>query len=114
MTAERRSSVTTAGDRRAPNRSMMRAMGFQDRDFDKPLVGLASGHSTVTPCNMGLGELAEKADAALRDAGVMPELFGTTGKAFSVPYSLEQGQVGVGIVARWKEPLVVGRRRDVG
>jgi dihydroxy-acid dehydratase len=77
MTTERRSSVTTAGDRRAPNRSMMRAMGFQDGDFDKPLVGLASGHSTVTPCNIGLGELAEKADAALRAAGVMPELFGT-------------------------------------
>ena len=77
MTAERRSAVTTAGDRRAPNRSMLRAMGFQDGDFDKPLVGLASGHSTVTPCNMGLGELADKADAALRAAGVMPELFGT-------------------------------------
>jgi len=77
MTAERRSSVTTAGDRRAPNRSMLRAMGFRDKDFDKPLVGLASGHSTVTPCNMGLGDLAEKADAALREAGVMPELFGT-------------------------------------
>ena len=77
MTTERRSHATTAGDHRAPNRSMLRAMGFQDRDFDKPLVGLASGHSTVTPCNMGLGELAEKADAALREAGVMPELFGT-------------------------------------
>jgi dihydroxy-acid dehydratase len=77
MTAERRSRVTTEGDRRAPNRSMLRAMGFRDEDFDKPLVGLASGHSTVTPCNMGLGALAEKADAALRAAGVMPELFGT-------------------------------------
>ena len=77
MTTGRRSSVTTVGDRRAPNRSMLRAMGFQDEDFDKPLVGLASGHSTVTPCNMGLGALAERADAALRAAGVMPELFGT-------------------------------------
>jgi dihydroxy-acid dehydratase len=77
MTTERRSSVTTVGDRRAPNRSMLRAMGFQDEDFNKPLVGLASGHSTVTPCNMGLGALAERADAALRAAGVMPELFGT-------------------------------------
>ena len=52
-------------------------MGFQDADFDKPLVGLASAHSTVTPCNMSLGPLAERADAALREAGVMPELFGT-------------------------------------
>jgi dihydroxy-acid dehydratase len=77
MSVERRSHVTTAGDHRAPNRSMLRAMGFQDADFDKPLVGLASGHSTVTPCNMGLGALAERADEALRAAGVMPELFGT-------------------------------------
>jgi dihydroxy-acid dehydratase len=77
MSVERRSHVTTAGDHRAPNRSMLRAMGFRDADFDKPLVGLASGHSTVTPCNMGLGALAERADEALRAAGVMPELFGT-------------------------------------
>ncbi len=77
MSTERRSRVTTAGDHRAPNRSMLRAMGFQDADFDKPLVGLASAHSTVTPCNMSLGALAERADAALREAGVMPELFGT-------------------------------------
>jgi dihydroxy-acid dehydratase len=77
MSVERRSHVTTAGDHRAPNRSMLRAMGFQDADFNKPLVGLASGHSTVTPCNMGLGALAERADEALRAAGVMPELFGT-------------------------------------
>jgi dihydroxy-acid dehydratase len=77
MSVERRSHVTTAGDHRAPNRSMLRAMGFRDADFDKPLVGLASGHSTVTPCNMGLGALAERAEEALRAAGVMPELFGT-------------------------------------
>ena len=59
MTTERRSQATTAGDQRAPNRSMLRAMGFKDADFDKPLVGLASAHSTVTPCNMSLGPLAE-------------------------------------------------------
>jgi len=77
MSTQRRSQATTAGDQRAPNRSMLRAMGFKDADFDKPLVGLASAHSTVTPCNMSLGALAERADAALREAGVMPELFGT-------------------------------------
>jgi dihydroxy-acid dehydratase len=77
MSTKRRSEATTAGDERAPNRSMLRALGFQDADFDKPLVGLASGHSTVTPCNMSLGPLAEHADAALREAGCMPELFGT-------------------------------------
>ena len=65
MTTDRRSRVTTEGDRRAPNRSMLRAMGFKDEDFDKPLVGLASGHSTVTPCNMGLGALAEAAHGPL-------------------------------------------------
>ncbi|MFB6286711.1 MAG: dihydroxy-acid dehydratase [Candidatus Bipolaricaulia bacterium] len=56
---------------------MLRAVGFGDDDFSKPIVGVASGHSTVTPCNAGLGALAERADEALRSAGAMPQLFGT-------------------------------------
>jgi len=55
---------------------MLRAVGFTDSDFDKPIVGVASGHSTMNPCNAGLGPLADRAEAALRAAGAMPQTFG--------------------------------------
>jgi dihydroxy-acid dehydratase len=77
MTTERRSRIITNGDERAPNRSMLRAVGFGDADFEKPIVGLASAHSNLTPCNVGIGALAERAEAELRRAGTMPQLFGT-------------------------------------
>ncbi|MFU8887626.1 MAG: dihydroxy-acid dehydratase [Trueperaceae bacterium] len=73
----RRSAVVTQGDHRAPNRAMMRAVGFTDDDFHKPIVAIANGHSTITPCNAGLGDLATAAEAALRRAGGMPQTFGT-------------------------------------
>ena len=73
----RRSATTTQGDQRAPNRAMLRAVGFDDADFDKPIIGIANGHSTITPCNSGLGELAAAAEASVRAAGGMPQLFGT-------------------------------------
>lgn len=72
-----RSSAITQGVARTPNRAMMRAMGYQDADFDKPIVGIANGHSTITPCNMGLGALADVADKQLRGDGAMPQMFGT-------------------------------------
>lgn len=72
-----RSDRVTQGWGQAPARAMLRAVGFGDEDFGKPIVGLASGHSTVTPCNAGLAPLAERADQALRDAGAMPQTFGT-------------------------------------
>jgi dihydroxy-acid dehydratase len=62
---------------RAPNRAMLRAVGFKDADFAKPIVGVASAHSTITPCNAGLDRLAERAVAALRAGGAMPQTFGT-------------------------------------
>ncbi|MBI2382696.1 MAG: dihydroxy-acid dehydratase [Gammaproteobacteria bacterium] len=71
-----RSRTITAGVARSPNRAMLRAVGFTDADFDKPIVGLASGHSTMNPCNAGIGELARRAEAALRAAGAMPQIFG--------------------------------------
>jgi dihydroxy-acid dehydratase len=77
MPEERRSRITTAGAQRAPNRAMLRAVGFSDQDFDKPIVGLANAYSTITPCNMGLNTLAVRAESALRAAGVMPQTFGT-------------------------------------
>ena len=73
----RRSAVVTQGDSRAPNRAMLRAVGFGDNDFEKPIVAVANGHSTITPCNAGLGELTQAAEIALRRAGGMPQTFGT-------------------------------------
>ena len=73
----RRSSTVTEGVERAPNRSMMRAVGFGDDDFTKPIIGVANGFSTITPCNAGLGDLARAAEEAIKAAGGMPQLFGT-------------------------------------
>ncbi|HZP11518.1 MAG TPA: dihydroxy-acid dehydratase [Nevskiaceae bacterium] len=74
--ANRRSRTITAGIPRSPNRAMLRAVGFGDGDFDKPIVGIASGHSTMNPCNAGLGGLADRAEAAIKKAGAMPQTFG--------------------------------------
>ncbi|MDX6445431.1 MAG: dihydroxy-acid dehydratase [Blastocatellia bacterium] len=73
----RRSQTITRGAERTPNRAMLRAVGFGDADFDKPIVGVANGYSTLTPCNMGLNTLAERAIDSLREAGTMPQVFGT-------------------------------------
>jgi dihydroxy-acid dehydratase len=72
----RRSRTITDGVARSPNRAMLRAVGFSDADFGKPIVGVASGHSTMNPCNAGLAPLAGRAEAALRAAGAMPQTFG--------------------------------------
>jgi dihydroxy-acid dehydratase len=71
------SRIVTEGVQRAPNRSMLRAVGFGDADFQKPIVGISNAHSTITPCNMGIGKLAARAEIALREAGTMPQMFGT-------------------------------------
>jgi dihydroxy-acid dehydratase len=77
MSENRRSQVVTQGVQRTPNRAMLRAVGFGDNDFSKPIVGVANGFSTITPCNMGLDDLARRAEAGIRAAGGMPQLFGT-------------------------------------
>ncbi|MDJ0635423.1 MAG: dihydroxy-acid dehydratase [Xenococcaceae cyanobacterium MO_188.B29] len=77
MADNRRSKVVTQGTQRSPNRAMLRAVGFGDGDFTKPIVGLANGYSTITPCNMGINTLAQRAEAALKQAGSMPQMFGT-------------------------------------
>jgi len=71
-----RSKLITHGVARSPNRAMLRAVGFTDRDFDKPIVGVANGHSTLNPCNAGIQPLVDRAMAALKDAGAMPQVFG--------------------------------------
>jgi dihydroxy-acid dehydratase len=73
----RRSRAITEGVQRSPNRAMLRAVGFQDTDFTKPIVGVASAHSTITPCNMGIAPLAIRAEAGIRAANGMPQIFGT-------------------------------------
>ncbi len=72
-----RSKNITEGKSRAPNRSMYYAMGYQEGDFKKPMVGVANGHSTITPCNSGLQKLADAAIAGIEEAGGNAQVFGT-------------------------------------
>ena len=73
----RRSRNITEGVSRSPNRSMYYAMGYQEADFDKPMIGIANGHSTITPCNSGLQKLADIAISTIKEAGGNPQVFGT-------------------------------------
>ncbi|MGR4867916.1 dihydroxy-acid dehydratase [Variovorax sp. LARHSF232] len=73
----RRSANITEGKSRAPNRSMFYAMGYEEADFKKPMVGVANGHSTITPCNSGLQKLADAAIAGIEEAGGNAQVFGT-------------------------------------
>ncbi|MCC7321403.1 MAG: dihydroxy-acid dehydratase [Rubellimicrobium sp.] len=72
-----RSRHITQGVERSPNRAMFYAIGYRKEDFDKPMIGIANGQSTITPCNAGLQPLAEAAEAAIREAGGNPQMFGT-------------------------------------
>ena len=72
-----RSAAITQGFQRSPNRAMLRAVGFGDDDFSKPIIGIANGYSTITPCNLGLNELARRAEQSARESGAMPQMFGT-------------------------------------
>jgi dihydroxy-acid dehydratase len=74
--ANRRSRLITHGVARSPNRAMLRAVGFGDGDFEKPIVGVANGHSTMNPCNAGIQPLIDRAMAALEEAGAKPQVFG--------------------------------------
>jgi len=76
MADNRRSRLITAGDARSPNRAMLRAVGFKDGDFDKPIIGVANGHSTMNPCNAGIQPLVDSAIDALSRAGAKPQMFG--------------------------------------
>ena len=87
----KRSDAVTRGVERAPNRAMLRAVGFQDADFQKPIIGVANGYSTITPCNAGLDHLAERAIETLRQSGTMPQVFGT----ITVSDGISQGTEGM-------------------
>ncbi|MCE9661740.1 MAG: dihydroxy-acid dehydratase [Burkholderiales bacterium] len=77
MPINRRSRNITEGVARAPNRSMYYAMGYEAGDFAKPMIGVANGHSTITPCNSGLQKLADAAVAGIEEAGGNSQIFGT-------------------------------------
>ena len=77
MSDNRRSRIVTEGVQRTPNRAMLRAVGFQDADFSKPIVGIANGYSNLTPCNDGLDVLSKAVASAIKTAGGMPMLYGT-------------------------------------
>ena len=87
----RKSLTTTAGPNRAPNRAMLRGVGFQDADFDKPMVGVASLYSEITPCNSHLDRLARKGIEGIRSAGGVPQIFG----APTVSDGISMGHMGM-------------------
>ncbi|MBD2216760.1 dihydroxy-acid dehydratase [Calothrix sp. FACHB-1219] len=77
MSENFRSQAITQGVQRSPNRAMLRAVGFENEDFNKAIVGVANAYSTITPCNMGINKLAQRAEAGIKLAGAMPQIFGT-------------------------------------
>jgi dihydroxy-acid dehydratase len=115
MTTERRSEAITAGDRRAPNRSMLRAVGFGDADFQKPIVGVANAYSNLTPCNAGIQVLADRAMVELKKAGVMPQVFGTITVADGISMGTEgmkYSLVSREVIADSIETVVNGQSMD--
>src|ERR1700680_3286557 len=77
MAENLRSKTVTQGVQRSPNRAMLRAVGFTDTDFEKPIIGIANPYSTIAPCNLSLNVLAQRAETAIKAAGAMPQMFGT-------------------------------------
>ena len=77
MPHNERSRNITEGVARAPNRAMYYGLGYSESDFDNPMIGVANGHSTITPCNSGLQRLTDAAIDAIREAGANPQVFGT-------------------------------------
>src|SRR3954452_10558306 len=76
MALNRRSQLITQGVARSPNRAMLRAVGFGDNDFEKPIVGVANGHSNMNPCNAGIQPLVDRAMDALHEAGAKTQVVG--------------------------------------
>ena len=119
MAYNERSKHVTAGDVRAPNRAMYYPMGYTRADFDKPMIGVANGHSTITPCNAGLQKLADAAIDALEAAGAKAQVFGTPTVSDAVAmgtegmkYSLVSREViadciEVAVMGQWMDGCVV-------
>jgi dihydroxyacid dehydratase (EC 4.2.1.9) len=88
-----RSYLITEGITRAPNRSMLRAVGFRDQDFSKPICGVASAYSTITPCNSGIRILEQAAINGIYEAGGMPQLFGTITISDGISMGTERDEI---------------------
>src|SRR5256712_3339583 len=110
-----RSRTITQGEARSPNRAMLRAGGFGDGDFDKAIVGVANGHSTMNPCNAGIQPLVDRAAAAVKAAGAMPQAFGfptvTDGIGMG-PEGMKYSLVSRGVMADAIETAVNGQLMD--
>lgn len=121
MVFNRRSKNITQGVARSPNRSMYYALGYQEENFDKPMIGVANGHSTITPCNAGLQRLADAAVEATKKSDANPQIFGTPtisdGMSMGtegMKYSLVSREVIVvcvetAVQAQWMDGVVVRR-----
>ena len=119
MAYNERSKHVTQGDVRAPNRAMYYPMGYTRADFDKPMIGVANGHSTITPCNAGLQKLADAAIDAIEAAGGKAQVFGTPTVSDAVAmgtegmkYSLVSREViadciEVAVMGQWMDGCVV-------
>lgn len=82
-----RSNMMTQGDKRAPNRAMLRAVGFQDEDFKKPIIGIASAWSEVTPCNIHINELAERVKGGVQSASGFGQISGPSRSRTASPWA---------------------------
>jgi len=115
MPLNKRSQLITQGVQRSPNRAMLRAVGFKDADFKKPIVGIANGYSTITPCNLGLNDLTQRAEAAAKRAGAMPQTFGTITVSDGISMGTEgmkYSLVSREVIADSIETAVQGQRMD--
>ncbi len=115
MAMNERSKHVTQGDVRAPNRAMYYPMGYTRADFDKPMIGVANGHSTITPCNSGLQKLADAAIDALEAAGAKAQVFGTPTVSDAVSMGTEgmkYSLVSREVIADCIETAVMGQWMD--
>jgi dihydroxy-acid dehydratase len=115
MARNPRSRTITQGVARSPNRAMLRAVGFGDDDFEKPIVGIANAQSNLTPCNLGLGSLAERAQRALSEHGAMPQTFGTITISDGISMGTEgmrYSLVSREVIADSIETVCAGQRMD--
>src|SRR5260370_20306747 len=115
MAFNRRSKNITQGVARSPNRSMYYALGYKEEDFDKPMIGIANGHSTITPCNSGLQKLADAAIEAIGKADANSQIFGTP----TISDGMSMGTEGMKsplvsreVIADWIETAVQGQWMD--
>ena len=115
MPDNKRSIKITGGVARAPNRAMLRAVGFKDGDFDKPIVGVANGHSTMNPCNAGIQPLVDRALYALESAGAKPPVFGVPTVTEGIgrgPEAMKYSLVSREVIADCIETSVNGQAMD--